>query len=757
MLDKPIQKLGCDELERLYRESEDCDKRLFAEMRTNLQLVAGEHYARQSAGYWNRLRGGEKNGQDEQKIRLTKNHIQRITGIYCNSMETYFPGVTVVAKNEKELSHQKAAELHLSVWQDWGERNDLQAKISESIKNFVEIGEVAAKVIFNPDLGHIIGQEAEMQMNDESGEHEPVIGDDGEIKQTDTPVYSGEVMVELIPAYMLKRDKGATNMNESPYIIVTKMVSKDHLFTLVTDTEDRKEIEKSTGSEYTVFDNNTGTYRNVKDLILLKEIYWRPCKMAPKGYFQFFTDQKVVAQGELPEGEFPIVWEGFNQQTGNARAHSLIRHIRPGQVEVNRCASKMAEHQVTLGDDKVYIKSNAKITQGGLLPGVRINYVTGEAPQVFAGRTGDQYLPYLSAQVEEMYTLANVKEEIEEKPQQQDLYTQLFTSMKDKKKFVIYSNKIERFWTKVARIHLKLTKCYLSPEAAIPIIGKCEYVNLDEFKSADDLAYTIKVVPRTDDIETQFGKQLVLNHTLQYVGPNLGKDDIGMMLRLSPFLNNEKMFQKFTQAWDNITNDILALDRGKWVPPHRYDDHPYVIEQLKTRMKQADFEQLPMSVQNLYNHKMDLHEQMQAQKVQELQRAEAGFIPSGGFAVACDFYVSDPKDPAKTKRVRLPSESVNWLVSTLEKQGTMQNELQGLGPQVQTEIASHAQPGGGGQQPAQPQHGGNGQPHPNDSGGPLPLKGHGMAMQPNLQTLMSGGSTQPAISTAPANVVGFGG
>mgnify|MGYP001558522254 FL=1 len=32
------------ELERFYREDEDCDKEMFAEMRTNLLLISGDHY-----------------------------------------------------------------------------------------------------------------------------------------------------------------------------------------------------------------------------------------------------------------------------------------------------------------------------------------------------------------------------------------------------------------------------------------------------------------------------------------------------------------------------------------------------------------------------------------------------------------------------------------------------------------------------------------------------------------------------------------
>jgi hypothetical protein len=55
----------------------------------------------------------------------------------------------------------------------------------------------------------------------------------------------------------------------------------------------------------------------------------------------------------------------------------------------------------------------------------------------------------------------------------------------------------------------------------IPAIGKSEYINIPEFKNADDLCHRIKVQARADDIESQMGKQLTLNHFLQYAGSNI--------------------------------------------------------------------------------------------------------------------------------------------------------------------------------------------------------------------------------------------
>jgi len=256
-----------------------------------------------------------------------------------------------------------------------------------------------------------------------------------------------------------------------------------------------------------------------------------------------------------------------------------------------------------------------------------------------------------------------------------------------KKKFTYYSDKFERFLCRVVETALEIAKDSMPEEALIPAIGKSEYINIPEFKSADKLCYRIKVSPRADDIESQMGKQLTLNHFLQYAGTNISRQDIGMAMRVSPFLNKEEIFKDFTMDYDNVTNDILALDRGQFRPPRKNDDHKYVAKKLSSRMNQEDYNLLPPEIHQLYDQKLLMHEQMAEQALQALQAAEAGFIPSGGYLVKADYYVNSGKDGQSTKRVALPSESIAWLLDKLQKQGNQLNELMDVGPGVQNDIS----------------------------------------------------------------------
>lgn len=698
MLTKPIEGLTVADLEQLYTDAESCDKRLFAEMRTNLQLVAGNHYVREGSKYWNRIRD-TKELTNEQRIKLTKNHVQRIMELYQWGIESCAPDVAITAHNESELQDQKAAELHSAYWGHVKEICSYEKKREEWVKNFTEIGEVCVKIYWDTNAGNTIGYEAALE-EDELGNLKPVVDEStGQYKQDESkPVYGGKPCFDTIHGFNLKRDPDVTSMDESPYLILAKHIAKNALRSIVKDDDIRKKIEQSPAMDFTAFDTNTGRYRATPNQLLVKEIYFRPCSNAPKGFYYIWTPTTIMFKGELPYGIFPILYEGFETQTGNPRGISKIRHIRPCQMELNRAASKVAEHQVSIGDDKVWMPANTKVTQGSMLPGVRVNYYTGMAPTVTPGRNGEQYLGYIEAQIDEMYILANLKEETEDLPPMPDVWANLYRQMRYRKKFAKYGEKFERFLIRIVKTTLALAKNCCQESDLIPAFGRNEYINIPEFKAADDLSYQIKIEARNDDIESQMGKQMVLNHTLQYVGPNLGRDDIGKVLRLSPFLNKEKMFQDFTQNYDNVTNDILALDRGQWRPPRKYDDHKYVLKALTTRMGQPDFEFKSVMVQHLYEMKVQAHDQLLTQQLQQIQQAEAGFIPSGGYAVACDFYTSDPNDPNKTKRVRLPSESINWLIQKLSSQGTYVQQLSSMNGGVMADIGAQLRGGGQPQQ-----------------------------------------------------------
>jgi hypothetical protein len=688
------------DLNRLYTEGESADSELFAEQRSNVRLVSGDHYTSKNSRFWGRIRDS-KQISNEAKIRLTKNHIQKITKTYANNIGAHAPGVGISPQNENELQDQKAAELAHSVWQDLKNKEKLNKRVREWVKDFIDIGECFVKVFWDPRGGELVGYEAEVQrdergepVKDESGNVLPVMDEMGQMVPSKRPAFSGAIKFERFHAFNVIRHTSVKSMDESSVIILRKMVDIKDLKAMVGDDEEKlKFIQESSQDTFTVFDGTSGKYSQPKNQCMVREYYFRSCSEYPKGYYYITTEAGILFEGELPFGIFPIHYVGFDDAATSPRARSIIKVLRPYQAEVNRAGSKIAEHQVTLGDDKLLIQSGTKLTHGGTLSGVRGIQYSGAAPGVLAGRSGEQYLGYMTSQIDEMYKVSNVFEDAEETKAQMDPYTLLYRSIRNKKKFSLYGIKFEEFLISICETALDLARQYYTEDMMVAAVGRREYINISEFKNSNKLCYMIKLEPQGDDIETKLGKQLAMNSVIQYVGKDLGKDAIGRVLKAMPFVNDDEAFNDLTIDYENAVNDILALDRGQYPQTRNGETIPYLIKRLTHRTKQSDFNQLPQPVQQNYQKKLEELEKMQADIQAKLQAAQAGYIPTSGFLVAADFYVSDVNKPGVTRRARIPYDALVWLIKKLDSQGTSLAELENIDEGTLSEIGQMAGPG----------------------------------------------------------------
>jgi hypothetical protein len=679
-----MKKPNIKELDRLYIEAEQVDQELFSEMRTNTLLVSGDHYSKRTAKWWNRLRENRELSS-EVKLRLTKNHVNKIMKTHINAILSQSPGVRCFPNNEKEMQDQKSAELNQAVWENAKHRHNIKLQTQHWCTDFVQLGEVAVKVSWDPAAGRFLGY---MQATNEDGED--LFEENGSPCAAPEGVFSGDLVFERLTPFNLLRAPEAKRMDDSPYLIYRKMVYTRELQKQyeAAGEEITAKIQSSQDETFMVFDAVKGIYHESKDQTMVREFYYRPCVQYPQGYFYITLKEVILAEGELPYGIFPIRYEGDDEIVTTPRHRSLIRQLRPFQMEINRAASKMAEHQVTLGDDKIILTNGSKITGGPTLPGIRAMYVQGMPPTILPGRTGEQYLPYMQSQVEEMYRVAGIPEELDDKNQAADPYANLYKSMRERKKFSLRAEKFENFLRGICETYLELAKEYFDQNNLVPAIGKSEYINIEEFKTAEPLQFRIKVEPMSDDIDSKMGKHLAINHLLQYVGSNLEKDDIGKLAREMPFLNDEAMFDDLTQNYDSAKNIMLMIERGEKPGLGKYDDVGYIGKRLSSRMKASDFAYLDPMMQQMYGELLTQCEEIGAQQLEELKKAQDQFIPSGGARIKIDYYVPDPKNPNRPVRATAPAESIDWLLERLAAQGSGLDKLQQQDQGVQADIAA---------------------------------------------------------------------
>lgn len=672
-------------LNSLYLDGDTCDQDVFAEMRSNVLLVSGDHYNRRQSRFYKRIRDSRELNQ-EQKLRLTKNHVRKICQLYSNNIVSTNPGVGFTPKDDSSMHDQKVAEMHHSVWRDGYERYNIDDKIDDWVDSFVQVGECHVKIFWDPNLGNVKGYEA---LTNEEGE--PELNELMEqVPDEEKPVLEGQFVFEEIYGFNLLRPPECKDLRMAEWLCIRKMVNRQELLKKFKGNEKLEGFVKADEDEtFVIFDGVRGGYRKNTKQTMVREYYYRPSVCYPEGYFYISTKEGILAEGTLPGGFFPIVSSQFDKIQTTPRGRSPVKTMRPYQAEINRSASKIAEHQITLGDDKLLLQNGTKASAGVALPGIRgINY-TGTEPKILPGRAGDQYLAYMNSQIAELYQVMMVAEDNEQNQEnsQLDPYTLLFRSARQKKRFQRYIKKFEKFLVETVKLYLSLAKIHLPDDAVIYAVGKNEQINIPEYRQLSDICYEINVEAQSDDIETKLGRQLVLNHTLQYVGNQLKPDDIGKIIREMPFANFEESFSDLTIDYDSVENDMLALDRGEKPPIGQYDNHLYSIKKLTSRTRKPDFKFLPMAIQNNYAQKIQAHQQFEAANKMAIQRAEAGFIPTAGYTVKCDFYVNDPNNPSKTTRAALPYAAVDWLIKQLEIQGASQAGFQDMSQGAQAQIS----------------------------------------------------------------------
>ena len=683
----------------LYFDGESCDMEVFADQRSNLLLVAGYHYNRRWSHFYKRIRDTRELNA-EQKLRLTKNHIQNICKKYANNILSATPGVGFEPKDEQNIQNQKSAELHHAVWQDACEKYSLVTDLMDQwCDDYIQVGEAIVKIFWDPNKGQVkayeqkLGDDGSPVFTDAEGnETSESLNSLGEpnslVPDHELPVFTGAFVFEEVYGFNLFRSAQARAIEDSPFLMVRKMADANDLKQRYRNDPDKQKLCLASGEDtFTVFDGGRGGYKRMAGMCMVREFYFRPCIEYPNGYFYITTREGILEQGELPGGIFPIVIQGYEKIQTTPRGRSPIKHMRPYQIEINRAASKMAEHQVTLGDDKILVQNGTKVSAGVSLPGVRTVNYTGQEPDILPGRSGEQYLGYMQAQITELYQVMNVQQDEQMVTQQLDPYALLFRSASQKKIFMRPTKRFELFLMNVCKTYLKLAKIHLPDDQIIMAVGKNEQINIQEFKNSDDLCYQIKVEAQSDDIETKLGKQLVLNHALQFVGPQMKPDDIGKLMRQMPYANFDGSFDDMTIDYDSAQNDLLALDRGEPVQVNYYDQHPYMIQRLTLRMRKPDFKYLTPQIQQAYAAIVSQHEQMEAMKQKQIQQAEQGYIPTGGQLLGCDFFVAKPGSAGQTQRARLPAESIQWLVTQLQAQGQGLEQLEMLNSGAQAQIA----------------------------------------------------------------------
>lgn len=670
-------------LRDLFKEAYEADEYSFREMRTSIRMYAGEHFTRSFdqgvGGEIARFSRGSR-GTGINRIRIVKNHCPRVADVYVNQIMSSVPDVEVVGINSQDPRAQRVADLNNQVLEEDKRRTKkYKQRLREKALYFVSIGEVAIKLYWDEEKDWVTRQ--------------------------------------MILPFDLLRAPGIKNLDDSPWLIHRNVFTTEELTRIYGEewvqrnmgdnrnpSDDVGEVEFPA---HTVFDTQKREFQELRGLEI-REFYLRPNSEYPEGYFCFFTSRGIIEEGPLPGGVFPIVTARCLTTPSVARGYSPFKILYPLQQEINRASGQDASNNIHFGDDKLISGAHSKIQLGNKVEGmshIKVNQYGGkitDAYQIIEGKGQPKNIDYVMSLIKEIDYQLNIETLMQEKkgPKAGDISYVFFSTIKDQQKFSSVAQCFEEFLKEENETALKLFRHYLDEGDLIHDSNRQDYIVISDFKETDEEDYLIETKVRNNTPTELLGRHMQVRDILQYVGAHLDRRDIGHLLKDTVLGDSEALISHFTQGEEACTQNLIALEKGQFPIYSETEDFAYKAEKITARMNRPDFPLLPQPIQENFRRFLKLCEEMVAKAAQEKMRLEKGIIPSSGYLVNTDFYITIPgaKGDPVTKKAKFPSHALEWLGKALEKQGTMLESIEPLSAPSQGRIGNILQ--GGEQQSA---------------------------------------------------------
>ena len=668
-------KYSLDLLDRYYKEAAENDSQAFREMRQCIRLHTGKHLSggSDSAGpYESRANSNE--------LKIVVNHIPRIAGVYLNEILSHAPDIFVTVKDEGDIRASRLAKMNKYVWEEHKKKSRLyEEKMRLEILNGIITGEIAVKLYWDNEKNWV--------------KEEPILPFD------------------------LLRAPGITDIGDSPWYIHRKIYREEELRKMygpqigsALADEGSNTIENTDFLVFSTQDKEYSEFRGVE----IREFYLRPNSEHPRGYYVFFMRDRILEQGELPGGLFPIVIRRLQSSLMLPRGYSFIRTVTATQMEINRAMSQDANNMYHFGGDKIVTSARSALSVGESFHGTNHLKVSSYGPLkdsflYVEGSGMPKYMDYVSNLIKQMDYQVNLQTKLEEKKDARsgDISFVLYSRIRDKERFATLGTNYEGYLKEKAESVLSLLRFYLGPNDFIPQGHAEDKVLIEDFRNTSDLDYTFSVDVVSGSAEDVFSKQMLIQSTMQYLGKDfLSRTDIGMMMAHTSLANDKGFIANLTSDHDAVVNDMINIEKG--IMPRITDtmNFKYKMEKITARTNRPDFQFLWPETQQMYEQFLQMCGQKMAEIQEEELRLEKNFIPMDGPVTKIDMLHNMPNAEGKVKqeRMTLPVKAVNWLVGVLAKQSQVKDQIQGLSPDTQNDIIGQMPPidqqlevGGGGQ------------------------------------------------------------
>ena len=336
--------------------------------RINMNFLMGNQYC--NVGY-----GGELEEQDRQffwQEREVFNHIAPIFDIRYAKLSKIKPEINIIPATNDERDKQ-TAKVSKKIYQSVKNKLAIDKQMNQALKWSEVCGTSFYKVVWNPNIGQIVGQ-------NDKGEN----------------IKSGDIEISVVSPFEIYPDSTVCEtIEECQSIIHAKSYTTTQIKSIFNiDVKGQKVSTYSLDgvSEAIGGLGFNGTVPKIiesvkEDSAIVIEKYERPSKQYPNGRLTIIAGDKLVFEGDLPyingdkERDFPFIKQTSIEEPGCFWGTSVIERLIPVQRAFNAVKNRKHEfiNRLSLGilsveDGSVDLEN---LEDEGLCPGKVLVYRQG--------------------------------------------------------------------------------------------------------------------------------------------------------------------------------------------------------------------------------------------------------------------------------------------------------------------------------------------------------------------------------------------
>lgn len=431
----------------------------------------------------------------------------------------------------------------------------------------------------------------------------------------DTPVYEGEIGVEIVPAPELRVDPNSKNpdLSDARWAQRTFNLTKEAVYEQYGVQPVNGEVGRTLADEVVSLVESQNAAQSKDDFIKVHQFWLRPGGRAyPKGMVVTFSGETILEKkDEYPydHGRLPFVQYNLLPGIGMREGRTWVTDAIPMQVDYNDSRSREAAIRRTL-TPKILAPFGA-IDNTRLTSRVEvIAYRPSGAQPTFMmpdGRWMSQFQAGMDRSDHEMGERAGASESQGTAPSTMPAAAILALQEQDDTKLALSAKHLARGIEAFGKMVLQLVKQFWLEERVVRTWSEDNTIQVDNFVGSDlDRGFDVHLssesaLPKSKAARTQLAIDLWTQGIIT---------DPHTYVTLLDIPGTDFLSEQLSKDQKRADRENGKLYEGEECQPRHFDDHEVHLKVHNDFRKSVDYEELPPEIQQIVDAHCAIHESL---------------------------------------------------------------------------------------------------------------------------------------------------